>query len=800
MAVLGNLFFNRTLKQFLDCDDLTSDKGVALTEKIRSSAKSSIKKLIEVIPTVSYPHRDVLRDICVEHSSDKSEKLLFDSLGSDQADVRSTAADILSQSSQISAAKLFKKLQDSEGSISEIIDILSFQKESLRPEQIVNNALKLKKTDAERLLQLAEGSTRDIDLSLLDIVPSSIESPTIKIMLLRYFSTLRQREVSTIIAKFLTDDNKIIIIEALKALNNLKMYFDASVLLPFIETMTNVEREMAIEILQKQANAELVSRLAPWTTGKSDELREVFIKLVVKFTTQDSLEKFLLRLEQQEWWGRDQALKSLVNHGKAQLALAAKDLVEHDSDFVRSAAQLLASSRGDDIDLDSMADTAVHQNWQVREKSIAMIGSSGKRESLDLLRKAYDRWPDSAVAVLKAVKQLGFSKGLEIAFQCMKMPEALVQREALVTVASLASQQHAKNIRDTVLARVPGLQATVRDTAHEVLLQLTKDFSLSELKVADPTLFETRLVKLDGSQNTGKTVVSTSNHEATQVVNFLNIEELKHGDVWMGRFRIVKEVGRGAMGRVMLAEDEMVGEQLILKFMHPELTADGASRERFLREVKYSRKVSHANVIRIHDMLFKNGLCAISMEYFESKGVDTLLDEIKSFEPEPGLDILLQIASGMSAAHKQNVIHRDLKPSNVMMNDQGLVKVVDFGIASASYNSESTLTKTGSIIGTPAYLSPERAKGLEADYRCDIYALGVVAYRMFSGQLPYKGEPMSILFQHLEGNAKPLHELNRKISASISLLVQKMMAVEAGNRIQTMDDVCDAIQDAKKKR
>jgi serine/threonine protein kinase len=340
----------------------------------------------------------------------------------------------------------------------------------------------------------------------------------------------------------------------------------------------------------------------------------------------------------------------------------------------------------------------------------------------------------------------------------------------------------------------------VRDTAHEVLLQLTKDFSLSELKVADPTLFETRLVKLDGSQNTAKTVVSTSNHEATQVVNFLNIEELKHGDVWMGRFRIVKEVGRGAMGRVMLAEDEMVGEQLILKFMHPELTADGASRERFLREVKYSRKVSHANVIRIHDMLFKNGLCAISMEYFESKGVDTLLDEIKSFEPEPGLDILLQIASGMSAAHKQNVIHRDLKPSNVMMNDQGLVKVVDFGIASASHDSESTLTKTGSIIGTPAYLSPERAKGLEADYRCDIYALGVVAYRMFSGQLPYKGEPMSILFQHLEGNAKPLHELNRKISASISLLVQKMMAVEAGNRIQTMDDVCDAIQDAKKKR
>lgn len=799
MAVLGNLFFNRTLKQFLDCDDLTSDKGVAITKKIRSSAKDSLEKLIEVIPTISNPHSDVLRDICVEHSSGKSEKLLFDSLSNDQTNIRSTAADILSQSSQINPAKLFKKLQETEGSTAEIIDILSFQKASLRPEQIINNALKLKKADAERLLQLAEGSTRDVDLSALNIVPDSIESPTIKIMLLRYFSTLKQPEVSAIIAKFLTDDNKTIIIESLKALNNLKLHFDASVVLPFIETMTDVEREMALEILQKQANSELLPGLAPWTTSKSDELREIFIKLVAKFATQDSLERFLLRLEQQEWWGRDQALKSLINHGNTQLAQAAKDLVGHDSEFVRSAAQQLSSLQGDDIDLDSMVETALHENWQVREKAIAMIGSSGKRESLALLRKAFDRWPDSAVAVLKAVKQLGFSKGLEIAFQCMKMPEALVQREALGTVASLATQQHASNIRDTVLTLVPRLQATVRDTAHEVLLQITKDFSLTELKIEDAALFETRLVKLEENLNAAKTAASTVNHEATEVVNFLNIEELKQGDFWMDRFRIVKEVGRGAMGRVMLADDEMVGEQLILKFMHPELTADGASRERFLREVKYSRKVSHANVIRIHDMLFKNGLCAISMEYFESRGVDDLLNEVKSFEAEPGLDILYQIASGMSAAHKQNVIHRDLKPSNVMMNDKGLVKVVDFGIASASSNSESTLTKTGSIIGTPAYLSPERAKGLEADYRCDIYALGVIAYRMFAGRLPYKGEPMSILFQHLEGNAKPLHEVNKAISARISMLVQKMMAVEAENRIQTMDDVCDAILDAKKK-
>jgi len=267
----------------------------------------------------------------------------------------------------------------------------------------------------------------------------------------------------------------------------------------------------------------------------------------------------------------------------------------------------------------------------------------------------------------------------------------------------------------------------------------------------------------------------------------------------MDRYRIDREIGRGAMGRVMLATDEMVGEPLILKFMHPELTAEEASRERFLREVKYSRRVSHPNVIRIHDMLIKDNLSAISMEYFESKGIDEYLKKRKFFEPEEGLDILLQVAKGMEAAHVQEVIHRDLKPSNILMDSDGLVKIVDFGIASASSNTDSTLTKTGSIIGTPAYLSPERAKGQEADHRSDIYALGIIAYGMFTGQLPYTGEPMSLLFQHLEGKAIPIHELKKELGKDISRLVQKMMVVEIEDRLQTMEDVAEAIEEVQQK-
>jgi len=795
MAVLGSILFNRTLKQFLDCKDLTSKKGKGLTDKIRRSAKDSLDRILETIPQTEDPHHQALMDICVEMAKGKSEESLLDSMENESTRIRLTAAEVLSESSQISASKLFKRLHEANISKTEIINVLGFQKQFLKIDQIINNVLKLDVVHAEQLLKLAEGSEVPIDWSSVVIDPEYIESQNLKIILLRYFGSLEEPEVAKVIGKFLTDSNKTIVMEALKSMNRLKVAYDASVILPFIETMTDFEREMALEIISKQANAELVPKLAPWTTGKSDDLREILVKIIIRHITEESLGKFLHRLDQQEWWGKEQVIKCMQKFGNNQLYAAAQGLIDHEHEFTRNTAQQFAAQHVSPDDLGKVGETAVHDNWQVREKAIVTLGNSGNRESLQALKQAMDKWPESAVAILKAVSQLGYSKGLEIAFKCLKMSEALVQREALETISSLATEQHADNVRETVMKMVPRLQATVRDTAEEVVVKLTRDFNLRELNINREEFFETRLVKIDQAQAEEKHRGVDRPVDATEVVRFQNIEELKDGDNWMDRFRIKGEIGRGAMGRVMLAEDEMVGELLILKFMHPELTADGASRERFLREVKYSRKVSHHNVIRIHDLLFKDNLCAISMEYFESRGIDEILKEVKCFEVKPGLEILYQVAEGMVAAHRQEVIHRDLKPSNILIDDSGLVKVVDFGIASASTSSDSTLTKTGSIIGTPAYLSPERAKGLEAHYRCDIYALGIIAYCMLTGQLPYKGEPMAILFQHLEGNAPPIHEVNKSIKPRVSLLVQKMMAVEVENRLQTMADVSTAIKE-----
>jgi len=745
-------------------------------------------------------HRAMLTEICLDHVGGATEELFFKGLENDVTEIRTVAASILAQSSQINPTRLLKKLHEPDAPRVEIIGILESQAAQLKPEQIISNALKLERADAEHLLKLVYKSEQPLDLDVLHIEPASISSPSMKIMLLRYLGNVDQSRVAQLIVRFLNDKNKTVIIEALKSLKGLKANFDLALLLPPFELMTDVSRQLALEIIEARADADFVPKLAPLTCGKSDEIRETFVKLFSRHVTAGGLEKFFKLLDLQEWWGQEQALKALHKFGGDRLFAAAQGLSDHENDFVRDQAQRLAAKASDPGDVKQLWASALHENWQVRDNAIETIGKSGNRESIGILKKVIDRYPESATAVLQAVAELGLTKGLEIAFACLRMSEALVQREALETIGKLATERHASAVREKLMQMVPSLQATVRDTAGEVVSSLTEQFKLEPLDVDEDAYFDTRLIKLDGSDDFDKATTQTQIPVvATSEQQYQNIENFKKGDEWLGRYRIDREIGRGAMGRVMLATDEMVGENLILKFMHPELTAEEDSRERFLREVRYSRKVSHPNVIRVHDMLSHEGLSAISMEFFESRGIDEYLKKGKFFEADKGLKILLQVANGMAAAHDQDVIHRDLKPSNILMDDKGLVKIVDFGIASATSKADSQLTQVGSIIGTPAYLSPERARGMEADHRSDIYALGVIAYAMFSGKLPYVGEPMSLLFQHIEGKAKPVHEIRDTVNPRISLLVQKLMAVDVDDRLQTMEEAAEAIRDVLKR-
>ncbi|MHB8817184.1 MAG: serine/threonine protein kinase, partial [Steroidobacteraceae bacterium] len=274
----------------------------------------------------------------------------------------------------------------------------------------------------------------------------------------------------------------------------------------------------------------------------------------------------------------------------------------------------------------------------------------------------------------------------------------------------------------------------------------------------------------------------------------LDIQTLKPGDILEGRYKYIDRIGRGAFGTVLLMEDTVVDERLILKFLNPNVSGDEEVMKRFVHELRYSRKITHKNVIRIYDFLFIQGNYAISMEYFPSHTLGSEIVGDKPIELKRALQFGIDMCTGMTVAHQQGIVHRDLKPANVLINQEGLLKIVDFGVAAAQREGDTQLTKTGYVIGSPKYMAPEQILGKKVDERADIYALGVMLYEMLTGVPPYsRGDHMSVMYQHVQGKARPPLEINPALPAGLAELVMKSMAVDKTKRFQSMDELRAAL-------
>jgi serine/threonine-protein kinase len=275
------------------------------------------------------------------------------------------------------------------------------------------------------------------------------------------------------------------------------------------------------------------------------------------------------------------------------------------------------------------------------------------------------------------------------------------------------------------------------------------------------------------------------------------LNALQPGDMIEGRYKFVQKIGKGAFGTVVLVEDTVVEERLILKFLNANVSSDEEMLKRFVHELRYSRRITHKNVIRIYDFLYVGGSYAISMEYFPSHTLGTEIANEKPMAPKKALAYGTDICIGMSVAHQQGIIHRDLKPANILINETGLLKIVDFGVAAAAKSGDTQLTKTGYVIGSPKYMAPEQILGKKVDERADIYSLGVIMYEMLAGNPPYsRGDHMSVMYQHVQGKAQPLTDANPRVPREIADIVTKTMQVDKLKRYASMEELRIALETA----
>ena len=260
----------------------------------------------------------------------------------------------------------------------------------------------------------------------------------------------------------------------------------------------------------------------------------------------------------------------------------------------------------------------------------------------------------------------------------------------------------------------------------------------------------------------------------------------------VSHYKILEKLGEGGMGKVYLAEDTQLFRKVVLKFLPKDLTADKFARERFNREAKAIAAFNHPNIITIHESSEFMGRSYIVMEYMDGK---TLKERITHFKETPCdlkrikdiIIIAIQICKGLEKAHQANIIHRDIKPGNILINTDGQVKIMDFGIAKLI--GDSTLTKETSTLGTTYYMSPEHIKGQEIDHRSDIWSFGVVLYEMITGEHPFKGEYLQALFYSIlnEGYV-PVSDLNPDIPEELEKIVNKCLIKEAIDRYSSISE------------
>jgi serine/threonine-protein kinase len=582
---------------------------------------------------------------------------------------------------------------------------------------------------------------------------------------------------------------------ALSALARMDGPFDIQALVQMLRDPELEVQNKAVDVVIHANHPETIKYLVEVLKDENEYARRAAVEVLNVIGNAKSV-KFLLEvIADSDWWVRTRAADALGRIGGPKVVDAVLQLIKDENQDIRRAAIEILNQTKDERAVAQLIDATRDKDWWVSERAVDALAEIGTTKALprfvEMLNQSEAK---SLPTVIRAISKVGDQKSLEYLLPLLQRSENEIKIEAIAALAKLADERRADTIRTRLQAVSSGAgDATVSQAIARAVQELDNRFSTQQIAANQ---------RAEKMQEPAKTLL-IDNQELSNVVRAqesaatakLDIATLKSGDIIEGRYKFIEKIGKGAFGTVLLMEDTVVEERLILKFLNPNVSSDEEMMKRFVHELRYSRKITHRNVIRIYDFLYIRGNYAISMEYFPSH---TLGGEIVNEKPMPlkrAIKFAMDIATGMAVAHQAGIVHRDLKPANLLIDNDGLLKIVDFGVAAAQSQGDTQLTKTGYVIGSPKYMAPEQILGKKVDERADIYSLGVIMYEMFTGVPPYsRGDHMSVMYQHVQGKARPPVEINKELSPDLNALVVKCMALDKAKRVQSMDELRQSLE------
>jgi len=631
------------------------------------------------------------------------------------------------------------------------------------------------------------------------------KDPIARVHIINTLARFNTPEVQTALQGLLKDPNKLIRGATLSALQRMNGPIDIERVCALLRDPEIDVLNRAIDVVIKANHPETIRYLIEVLKDENENARRAAVEVLNEIGNAKSVKYLLEALKDSDWWVRSRAADALGKIGGPKVIDAVLQLVRDKDEDIRRAAIEILNQTKDERAVDSLIQATRDSDWWVSERAVDALAEIGSKRALPRLLEMLQA-PANGKAmpiVVRALGKLGDSKLVDTLLPLIGRPEREIRIEAIQALSRVADEARAGQVREELQAQVLSPDQTISRMAALAVSELDNRIAgvtaLPAGATPTPTQAGVRPPQLAPPEAARTLLISdqalAQATKTAEAANRLDIQTLKPGDIIEGRYKYIDRIGRGAFGTVLLMEDTVVDERLILKFLNPNVSQDEEVMKRFVHELRYSRKITHKNVIRIYDFLYIQGLYAISMEYFPSHTLGSEVVNDKPIALQRALQFGIDMCTGMTVAHQVGIVHRDLKPANVLINQDGLLKIVDFGVAAAHREGDTQLTKTGYVIGSPKYMAPEQILGKKVDERADIYAVGVMLYEMVTGVPPYsRGDHMSVMYQHVQGKARVPQDLNPALPPGFSDLVMKAMSVDKTKRFQTMVELSAALE------
>ncbi len=715
---------------------------------------------------------------------------------------------------------------------SALLDVITAHRTRLSVREILAAAYKQEANEKAALFRILGELATDNDLPEL-VGRLNGKDPVARLHIINILSKFPKPEVSRALQQQLKDTNKLVRAASLGALSRMEGPFDLDLLCNLLRDPEIDVQNKAIDAVIRANDPDTIKYLIPVLKDENEYARRAAVEVLNEVGNAQSIKELLEAVADDDWWVRSRAADALGKIGGPKVVEAVLHLVgDQDEDIRRAAVEILNQTK-DDRAVGHLIDATKDKDWWVSERAVDALAEIGSKRALPRLLEMLETTPAKSLpVVVRALGRLGDHKVVDAVLPMLNREEKDIRVEAINSLAKLADERRLEHIRVQIQGQSNQPEPTIAQAALRALSDLDSRFSVSGNRLSST---QNRMPSASPAspahRSEGATQAGQASHvsppapvppprppppqvaQRTQLMSEqevqrvvkeaekmagpqkLDIQTLKTGDIIEGRYKYVERIGKGAFGTVLLMEDTVVDERLILKFLNPNVSEDEEIMKRFVHELRYSRKITHHNVIRIYDFLFIQGNYAISMEYFPSH---TLGSEVVGEKPMPlarALGFGIDICTGMEVAHAQGIVHRDLKPANVLINNEGLLKIVDFGVAAAQREGDTQLTKTGYVIGSPKYMAPEQILGKKVDQRADVYALGVILYEIMTGVPPYaRGDHMSVMYQHVQGKARPPREINPSLPSGLPEVIMQAMSVDKEKRFQTMNELRAALE------